>query len=149
MLSPFAEPQPRPVPAVEAPGASDGAFPLAPATPDGIHAKPGEAAAGLPPLFGPRDPHAAWKRVLLILGALVCFVLGVVGWLIPVVTGIPFYVLGLILLAGASERVRHRVNRWESQLPASTRIRLRRIFDRFHRKKRHPASRAGESREGA
>ena len=39
-----------------------------------------------------------WVRVLCFAGACIFFVLGILGWLIPVLTGIPFYVAGLALL---------------------------------------------------
>jgi hypothetical protein len=68
----------------------------------------------LPDLFRePERRHPLWLRILFLAGALVCFALGVVGWLIPVVTGLPFYAVGLVSLGLASDRVRHGVNRLE------------------------------------
>ncbi len=64
-------------------------------------------------------------RVLLLVGAGLCFLLGIVFWLIPVVTGVPFYILGVILLAGTSERVRNLLNRGERRFPRRFRLRLR------------------------
>jgi uncharacterized membrane protein YbaN (DUF454 family) len=64
-------------------------------------------------------------RVVLVAGALACFVAGVVGWLIPVVTGLPFYAAGLVLLGMASERLRAWINRGERRLPGSLRRGLR------------------------
>lgn len=64
-------------------------------------------------------------RVLLVGGAIVCLVLGILGWLVPVVTGIPFYVLGLILLGMASSGVRNWINRAEARLPPRWRKLLR------------------------
>jgi hypothetical protein len=57
-----------------------------------------------------------WRRVLLIGGALLLFALGIFGWLVPVVTGIPFYVAGLVLLGIASPSVRRWINRTEARL---------------------------------
>jgi hypothetical protein len=64
-------------------------------------------------------------RILLVLAAVVSFVAGVFGWLIPVVTGIPFYVLGLILLAMASPGAGRWINRQEARLTPRWRRRLR------------------------
>ena len=72
-----------------------------------------------------------WIRLAAVLGALAMFALGVVGWLIPVVTGVPFYVAGLALLAVASERARRIINRLERKLPRRTRWTLRRGLDRI------------------
>ena len=62
--------------------------------------------------------------------ALVCFAAGVVGWLIPVVTGIPFYAAGLVFLGLASDRTRRFINRLERRLAESTRRRIRRLIAR-------------------
>jgi len=62
--------------------------------------------------------------------ALVCFAAGVVGWLIPVVTGIPFYAAGLVFLGLASDRTRRLINRLERRLAESTRRRIRRLIAR-------------------
>lgn len=62
--------------------------------------------------------------------ALVCFAAGVVGWLIPVVTGIPFYVAGLVFLGLASDRTRRFINRLERRLAESTRRKIRRLIAR-------------------
>ena len=55
--------------------------------------------------------------MLCFVGAGIFFVLGIVGWLIPVLTGIPFYVAGLALLALASDSARRLINRLERRLP--------------------------------
>lgn len=62
--------------------------------------------------------------------ALVCFVAGVVGWLIPVVTGIPFYAAGLVFLGLASDRTRRFINRLERRFAESTRRKIRRLIAR-------------------
>ena len=80
-----------------------------------------------PDLLRALDHHRPlWVRLAALFGALVMFALGVVGWLIPVITGIPFYVAGLALLAVASERARGIINRLERRLPRQTRWMLRR-----------------------
>ena len=61
----------------------------------------------LPDLLREQDGrHPFWLRVVFLGAALVCLVLGVVGWLIPVITGIPFYAAGLVFLGLASDRDR-------------------------------------------
>ena len=65
------------------------------------------------------------KRVALLLLSLVFVVLGIVGWLLPVVTGVPFYVLALITAGMASVRVARWVNRQERRLPRRWRLLLR------------------------
>ncbi len=60
--------------------------------------------------------------------AVVCFALGVVGWLIPIITGIPFYAAGLVFLGLASDRTRRFINRMEHKLSENTRRRIRRLI---------------------
>ena len=69
--------------------------------------------------------HPVLRLVYLVVGV-ICIALGVVGWLVPIVTGIPFYILGAWLLGLASVRVRHAINALERKLPAGLRRRLRR-----------------------
>ncbi len=79
-----------------------------------------------------------WIRALCVAGAVVCFLLGIVGWLIPVITGIPFYVVGLALLGMASSRVIVWINRLERRLPDRFRRELRRaLFKIPQRIRRH------------
>ena len=66
-----------------------------------------------------------WVRVLCFAGACIFFVLGILGWLIPVLTGIPFYVAGLALLALASDSARRLINRLEGRLPRRLRWAVR------------------------
>jgi hypothetical protein len=83
-------------------------------------------ATDLGDLMQTRPHHRPlWARVLLVTAALLFFALGVVGWLVPVVTGIPFYVIGFVLLALGSERGRQWVNALDRRLPHSTRVALR------------------------
>jgi len=64
-------------------------------------------------------------RVLALVGGVLFMVLGVVGWLIPVVTGIPFYIIGLGLFGMGSRRARHWINKLEQHLPYKARLFLR------------------------
>jgi ABC-type uncharacterized transport system permease subunit len=81
---------------------------------------------GFRPLFKkPSRTQPVLKRVLLIAGAVISFLVGILGWLVPVITGIPFYILGLILLGMASPGIIDWVNRGESRLPTRWRRRLR------------------------
>ena len=75
--------------------------------------------------------HPFWLRIVFLGGALLCFVGGVVGWLIPVVTGIPLYAAGFVLLGLASDRTRRLVNRVERRLSEATRLRIRRVIARI------------------
>jgi hypothetical protein len=70
-------------------------------------------------------------RVLGVLGAGACFLLAVVAWLIPVVTGIPLLVAGLILLSIASPRAHGWINRSERRLPIRWRRAIRRGLDKM------------------
>lgn len=79
--------------------------------------------------LGGRRP--LWLRVLGLAGAVIFFVLGVVGWLIPVITGLPFYAVALVLLALSSDRVGSWVNRTERRLPRPTRLAIRRVLARI------------------
>jgi hypothetical protein len=85
----------------------------------------------LPDLLRTSAPPPLWKRVLCVIGAVILFALGIVGWLIPVVTGIPFYVLGLVLLGMSSQRVRTWINHAERRLPIHWRRRLRTTLRRL------------------
>jgi len=98
---------------------------------------------------GPERRHAVVRGLLLVLGVLL-FALGFVGWLIPVVSGIPFYLAGIVVIAGASTRVRTWVNGAEGRLSAKNRRRLRaflrklpirRLRERFDLGDEHPAAR--------
>jgi hypothetical protein len=81
----------------------------------------------LPDLLEERTTRRpTWVRVLCIIGAVLLFILGIAGWLIPVITGIPFYIAGLVLLGMASDRARGWINRLERKLPHRWRWNLRR-----------------------
>jgi hypothetical protein len=85
----------------------------------------------LPDLLREQDGrHPFWLRVIFLAAALVCLAAGVVGWLIPVVSGIPFYAAGLVFLGLASDRTRRFINRLERRLAERTRRRARRLLAR-------------------
>jgi hypothetical protein len=88
------------------------------------------AADDLPDLLHLDGHRPFWIRTLGVLGAGVFFLLGFVGWLIPVITGLPFYAVGLVLLALSSERVGRRVNELERRMPRSARLAIRRVLTR-------------------
>ena len=73
------------------------------------------------------------QRAGLVLLALGFFALGVVCWLIPLATGLPFHFLGLVTLGMASDRVGRTVNRWERKLPERWSLTLRRMLPRIRR----------------
>jgi hypothetical protein len=62
---------------------------------------------------------------------------GLLLWPVPVATGLPFHVGGLLLLGMASRRVARALNRWERRLPDRCSRPLRRVVAsvraRFHR----------------
>ena len=83
----------------------------------------------LPDLLREQDGrHPFWLRGIFLAAALVCFAAGVIGWLVPVITGIPFYAAGLVFLGLASDRTRRFINRLERRLAESTRRKIRRLI---------------------
>ncbi|MFT7463284.1 MAG: hypothetical protein ACI9EF_001628 [Pseudohongiellaceae bacterium] len=73
----------------------------------------------------PQGEHSLARRALWWLGAAGCFILGIVGWLVPVITGIPFYILGAVMLSKASPAVGWRINSWERGWTLKWRLMLR------------------------
>jgi len=99
----------------------------------------------LAPLFwSDTKPRPLWRRALLILGAVVFLILGVIGWLVPVVSGVPFYIVGFAFLGAASPRAARILNRAEARLPHNWRRGLRRMIDKVRRK---PAARSANGAE--
>ena len=86
---------------------------------------PREQHPELPDLLSTTINRPLWLRALCVAGAIVCFILGVIGWLIPLVTGLPFYAAGLILLGMASSRAAAWINRLDRRLPHAVRVKLR------------------------
>jgi hypothetical protein len=90
---------------------------------------PRPPGAELPDLF--RVPTEAAPPARIVHGLVIAsiwFALGVVGWLVPVMTGIPFYIAGTVALALVSRRVRRLINRWDRGRTPRTRLRLRRAL---------------------
>jgi len=77
----------------------------------------------LPP---PRKVRPLWLRAIYFGAGIILIILGIVGWVIPVVTGIPFYIAGLVCLSLSSTRIREWINAAERRwLSYKNRIRLR------------------------
>jgi hypothetical protein len=64
-------------------------------------------------------------RIGLLVATGVLFVLAIVFWLVPVVTGIPFWILGIVTLGMASRRAARWINARERRLPRKLRLALR------------------------
>jgi uncharacterized membrane protein YbaN (DUF454 family) len=78
---------------------------------------------------------ATWKRVLWMGAGVLAIIVGIILWLTPLIGGaIPFYILGAVLLAKASDRARTRINGLERKLPYKLRRRLRHWQEKFRRK---------------
>ena len=83
----------------------------------------------LPDLLPPRrNERPLWLRAIYLGAGIILILLGIVGWVIPVVTGIPFYIAGLVCLSKASTRVRGWINGAERRLSYENRRRLRRLI---------------------
>jgi sodium-dependent dicarboxylate transporter 2/3/5 len=85
----------------------------------------------MPDLVRELPGRPRWRSSLYVVGALLCFVLGIIGWLMPVVTGLPFYALGLVLLGLAGARPRRWVNALERRMPEHLRLLLRQSLARW------------------
>lgn len=111
-------------------------------------------AAALPELIPHADAHHPLMRLAALLASLFFFGLGIVGWLLPIVTGIPFHVLGLVTLGLAVPAVARRVNAWEERRSPRTRYLLHRMQHRLRRMLRMhstpptPPPRAPSRRDG-
>lgn len=79
-----------------------------------------------------KGAHPLWAKILLVLAAIVCMILGFVLWIIPVITGIPFWIIGFIILAAVSDKFRRLINRLDRKLPTRARIALRHARDKIH-----------------
>lgn len=85
----------------------------------------------LPDLMKPAE-HAkpTWLRVVYFAAGITCIILGIVFWLMPVITGLPFYPPALVFLALASDHVRQWLNKTDARLPAGWRLRIRRALSK-------------------
>jgi uncharacterized membrane protein YbaN (DUF454 family) len=64
-------------------------------------------------------------RAGLLVAALALFALAILGWIIPVMPGIPFWIMGFQVLGMVSRRIAHWINRQERRLPRRVRLLLR------------------------
>jgi len=93
----------------------------------------------------PRKNRPAWVRPALFTGAFLAFAAGIVAWLVPVITGIPFFIVALVLLGMASERVRRWLNRAERRLSVKWRRRIRSFLRKVPSKRLRAMVRAGST----
>ena len=82
-----------------------------------------------------RRDRSPLARLGLLLLALLLFVLAIVGWLVPIVTGVPFWIAGFLALGMASPRAGRWINRMEGRLPYRWRLLLRPKLRREFRSK--------------
>lgn len=88
--------------------------------------QPPPAPDELPDLLPEDGPQRGMAvRLVLLAAALVLFALGVAFWIMPVLTGVPFWILGFVLLGMASRRCARWINRQERRLPRRARLVLR------------------------
>ena len=87
------------------------------------------------------------QRVALLALALLFTVVGIVGWLVPVVPGFPFYLLALACAGLASRRVATWINRHERRLPLGFRKMLR-LRPRLRRRRTEAGRSSPERRSG-
>ena len=80
-------------------------------------------------------------RVGLMVATAVLFILAIVFWLIPVLTGIPFWILGFVTLGMASRRAARWINARERRLPRKLRLALRPRLRRELRERADPETR--------
>ena len=93
-------------------------------------------ASALPDLIDAGGPERGTvTRIALVIAALACFALGILFWLIPVLTGVPFLLLAFLCLGMASHRVARWINIQERRLPKRCRLWLR---PRLRRTTIHP-----------
>ena len=83
-------------------------------------------------LAEPAPERPLWQRIVLPFVGLVCVVVGIIGWLMPVIPGAPLAVLGIPFLFCFSRRAEQgcrdrcvRVVRWIKQRTAGLRARWR------------------------
>ena len=50
------------------------------------------------------DERTDMRKIALIIASILCFILGIIGLLIPVIPQIPFFILGVLCLSAASTR---------------------------------------------
>jgi len=95
------------------------------------------------------DQLSTAKRAWLVVAGVALVLLGIVGWLIPVMTGIPFWIAALVCFARVSETCRSWINAADRKLPGKVRKVLRWARDKTSRKSRTSGAdtSAGEHRD--
>jgi hypothetical protein len=75
------------------------------------------------------DPgrRSLFLRILIGILAVAAIVLGFIGWVLPVVPGLPLLLLGLGLLGFCSRKAARVINSGEARLPRKWRRRIRRL----------------------
>lgn len=72
-----------------------------------------------------RKKRTVLQRVLYIGGAVLCILAGIAATPIPLISGLPFYVIAALLLASSSMFARRLINRLDRKLPHRARLALR------------------------
>lgn len=86
--------------------------------------RPGDYA--LPDLLPrTRKKRSVLQRVLYFGGAILCILLGIAATPVPVISGLPFYIIAALLLAATSPLARRLINRLDRKLPHRARLALR------------------------
>ena len=100
---------------------------------------PTQPTDALPDLLSEeRTDRGPLLRVALLVATAVLFVLAIIFWLIPVLTGIPFWILGFVTLGMASRRAARWINARERRLPHKLRLLLRPRLRREMREQAKP-----------
>jgi hypothetical protein len=88
----------------------------------------------------PRVTRWTWKRLAFLLGSLVLIAGGFALVPVPVASGLPLWIPGILMLGLAVPPVARLINRFESRLPDRWRRRLRpRLWWRARRRLKEPA----------
>ncbi len=84
--------------------------------------------------------YSRLRRTIALLSGLSCIVLGIVGWVLPFVPGVPLLVFGIALCCYAIPSLAKRVNCIDERLPLSIRLWFRPKFRRQTREQQQVAS---------
>ncbi len=88
-----------------------------------------------------------FKRLLSLIAAIILLALGLLGWLIPVITGVPFLVGAVVAIAMTSHRVCRWINALDRHLPPRIRRGLRYFQRGVHTAKTKTREKIVSSRE--
>ena len=70
------------------------------------------------------------RKCFLLLGGLVLVILGIIGWVLPFLMGIPLIVAGLAMISVVIPPLRKLLNAWEAKLPTKWRHWIRSVMKR-------------------